>query len=79
MNVLYEHGAVPLDCIGKVASWRRPILKSSGQYPMVVVMQSSTCDEGIFVPAADVTVYGKVQLIALRLAIDEALKEGGEA
>ncbi|OGA78801.1 hypothetical protein [Hydrogenophaga sp.] len=78
MNVYFEFGAVPLDCVGRVASWRRP-RDAIKHAPMVVVMESSDTDEGTYTPASSVTVVGRDQLLALRSAIDEALKKGGEA
>lgn len=79
MNVYFEFGAVPLDCVGRVASWRRPRDESIKHAPMVVVMESSDTDEGVYTPASSVTVVGRDQLLALRSAIDEALKKVGEA
>ena len=77
MNIPFEHGAVALGCVGKVASWRRPRENPDLFVPMVVVMESGSSDESVYTPASSVTIFGKDQLLALRSAIDEALKEGG--
>ena len=74
-NVIFEFGAVPLAAYGLVASWRRPHESQQGRWvPGVIVMQSSTVDDGVFSPAAEVTVNGVEALTLLRSAIDEALK-----
>lgn len=74
-NVIFEFGAVPLAAYGLVASWRRPRDNERGRWiPSVVVLQSSTVDDGVFTPTTDVTVSGVEALTLLRSAIDEALK-----
>lgn len=72
----YEYGAVPLACVGKVASWRRPSAANRNNWPMVVIMESSGTEDAVYEPAASVTILGRDQLLALRSAIDEALKTG---
>jgi len=74
-NVIFEFGSVPLNCVGMAATWRRPREQSTRWAPAVVVMAASTTDEGVYTPAADVMIGGKEALLALRSAIDEALKE----
>lgn len=43
---------------------------------MVVIMESSGTEDAVYEPAASVTILGRDQLLALRSAIDEALKTG---
>lgn len=78
---LYEFGAVVLGYVGNVATWRRP----NPDHPdgkryvytqMVTIQLCSSTDEGVHTPAESVTVAGRAALLALRTAIDEALKEG---
>ncbi len=76
-NSTFEFGAICLGYVGSTASWRRerPDVVSPGRWhPMVVIQTSSTTDEGAFTPAESVTVGGVDSLLALRDAIDEALK-----
>lgn len=73
----YEVGAVVLGYVGNVATWRRPStsdrrLQSS---PMLTIQMCSSTDDGAYTPATDVRLIGAVALRALRVAIDEALKE----
>lgn len=72
----FEVGSVVLGYVGTVASWRRP----SGQYvnrhsPMLVIQSCASTDDGAHEPAASVSIHSREGLIALRSAIDEALKE----
>jgi hypothetical protein len=46
---------------------------------MLTIQSCADTDEGAHTPAASVTVSSREGLIALRSAIDEALKEGGAA
>lgn len=44
--------------------------------PLVVIHERCGMEDGGYWPAASITVYGRYQLLALRSAIDEALKDG---
>jgi hypothetical protein len=75
---MFEVGAVALGHVGLVASWRRPTQKataSRGYGPLLVVQSCASTDEGAHEPAQSVTVNSREGLLALRSAIDEALKE----
>ena len=77
-TTLFEVGAVVLGYIGLVASWRRTTQKAmaSRHGPMLVVQCVATStDEGAHEPAQSITVNSREGLLALRSAIDEALKE----
>lgn len=76
-NALFEFGAVCLGAIGNTASWRREkqgVVGHGRWHPMVIVQTSSDMDEGAHKPAESVTIGGVESLLALRAAIDEALK-----
>lgn len=82
MTKPYIVGAAVLGGYGQVASWRRsdpdhPVAKKWG--PVLCLMQGETSEEGILIPARDVTISGREALLALRAAIDEALKEESAA
>lgn len=74
---VFEFGAVCLGAVGSTASWRRE-KKDVGSYgrwrPIVVVQTSSGTEDGAHQPAESVTICGVDALLALRAAIDEALK-----
>lgn len=74
---MLEVGAVALGCVDLVASWRRPVDKSiAGRYqPMLVIQACGNTDDGVHTPACSVTINSRHALLALRSAIDEALKE----
>lgn len=73
----FEIGAVPLGYIGTVASWRRPTAEHKQRFsPMLIINSCADTDGGAHTPAASVTIATREGLIALREAIDEALKEG---
>ena len=67
-------GAVPLGGIEKVASWQRAEFRD--QAPLVVIHERHTMEDGGYYPASSITLFGRDQLLALRSAIDEALKDG---
>lgn len=71
-----ETGAVVLGTVGKVATWRRP--KGKGWLPLLTIQVCSDTDENGYTPAESVTLLGREQLLALRMAVDEALKESAE-
>ena len=75
---LYEVGAVVLGYVGTVASWRRPSASNKNRWPMLVITVCDATDEGVHTPAASVSINNREGLLALRSAIDEALKETGE-
>lgn len=74
---IWDVGAVVLGYVGTVASWRRPKDEDTRRRygPMLIIQTGATTDEGVHEPAASVTVSSKEGLIALRSAIDEALRE----
>lgn len=75
---MFEVGAAALGYVGLVASWRRPTQPGSearGYGPQVVVQVCATTDDGAHEPAQSVTINSREGLMALRAAIDEALKE----
>lgn len=76
---LFEIGSVTLGFVGAVASWRRPLAPSGIKNPMVIITTASDVEDGAFIPAASITICNREGLLALRSAIDEALKEGGAA
>lgn len=74
---LYETGAVVLGFYGNVAAWRRTAKHADRRYcqsPTLIITQAASTDEGAHEPAASVTLHGVESLIALRSAIDEALR-----
>lgn len=79
---IYEVGAVVLGYVGITASWRRyaPGKERIGaEGPMLCITEVASTDEGTHVPAQSITLCSRHALLALRSAIDEALKEGGAA
>ena len=75
---MFEVGAVVLGYVGTVASWRRLAPKQAARsvdYRMLVITTCGSTDEGVHEPAASVSINSREGLIALRAAIDEALKE----
>lgn len=78
---MFEVGAVALGYVGIVASWRRPTQIESarrGYGAQLIVHTSASTDDGAHEPAQSVTINGREGLLALRAAIDEALKEPTE-
>jgi hypothetical protein len=72
---MYEVGAVVLGYVGLTASWRRPgSEQSSLAAPLLVIQHSSSTGEGAHEPSQSITITSCDGLIALRKAIDEALK-----
>lgn len=72
----WEVGAVVLGYVGNVASWRRPKGDQAKRYgPTLVIQVGAETDDGAHSPAQSVTITSREGLIALRAAIDEALKE----
>lgn len=73
---MWEVGAVVLGYVGTVASWRRPTPEHRTRYqPQLIVQSCADTDEGVHTPAASVCINSRDGLLALRAAIDEALKE----
>lgn len=74
-NNYYEFDAVCLGTYGITAAWRRHKKDAERRYgPTLTITQGSTTDDGVFSPACDITIATKEGLLALRNAIDEALK-----
>lgn len=74
--VQFEVGAVVLGYVGLVASWRRPATAAHKHYtPMLTIQSCSSTDDGVHTPAESVTLLTREAMLALRQAIDEALKE----
>lgn len=71
----YEVGAKVLGYYGLMASWRRNANPSSQFACAICITSAATSDDGVHEPAQSVTISGRIGLIALREAIDEALKE----
>lgn len=75
-NPACEVGAVVLGYVGNVASWRRPKAEYVNRFqPMLTIQTCSITDEGAHTPAESVSITSREGLVALRAAIDEALKE----
>ena len=75
-SAFWEVGSTVLGYAGTVASWRRPTALYKNRYQCQLVIQSaSVTDEGVYTPAESVTLNTRESLLALRSAIDEALKE----
>ena len=74
-NTMFEFDSVCLGAVGITAAWRRHKVDVKNRYaPMLIISQCGSVDEGVHVPAADVTVTTVQGLLALRNAIDEALR-----
>lgn len=74
-NITFEFDSVCLGAVGITAAWRRHRVDAKNRYaPMLIISQCGAVDEGVHVPAADVTVTTVQGLLALRDAIDEALR-----
>ncbi len=77
-NNRYEIGAAVLGHPGDVASWRRPVRMDGARSdygPLLIVQCSAITGDGAYEPAQSVPIVGREGLLALRAAIDEALKE----
>lgn len=76
-STMWEVGAVVLGYVGTVASWRRPKdgLAKHNHGPMLTIQTCASTDEGVHEPAASITISSKEGLLALRDAIDEALRD----
>jgi len=76
---MFEVGAVVLGYFGTVASWRRPAPDQARRWePQVIVQSCASTDEGAHAPAQSVAISSRAGLLALRAAIDEALKESAQ-
>ena len=80
-STVYQVGSEVLGYVGLTASWRRPVSgmvnARSGVYtPMLIISSAATTDEGVHEPAQTITIGSREGMIALRAAIDDALKEG---
>jgi hypothetical protein len=75
----FEVGAVALGYVGVVASWRRPTAEYKNRFsPQLIVQTCASTDDGAHEPAQSVCINSKEGLLALRSAIEEALKEPQE-
>jgi hypothetical protein len=78
---MFEVGAACLGYIGLVATWRRSAppahatIAPSRVAPQLIIQSCATTDDGAYEPAQSITIGSKEGLLALRAAIDEALKE----
>ena len=73
---MYEVGAVVLGYVGIVASWRRMAPgQNRAHAPMVIISTTASTDEGVHEPAQSITIASREGMLALRAAIDEALKQ----
>lgn len=78
VSSMFEVGAVSLGYVGLVASWRRPVQQATatrGYGPLLIVQCSAVMEDAGHEPAQSVSVNSREGLLALRSAIDEALKE----
>ena len=75
VNNFFEMGAVNLGAFGLTASWRRSVVDAKLRYqPAVMIQCASGGDDGVHIPACDIVVSGVDGLLALRNAIDCALR-----
>lgn len=77
-NKTFEVGSVVLGYVGIVASWRRPTAEAGPRYAgynQLIIQSAAITDDGVHEPAQTVCINSREGLIALRSAIDEALKE----
>jgi hypothetical protein len=77
---IYQVGAVVLGYVGFTASWRRYAPGQEKKHVdgcLLCIHQVGSTDEGVYEPAQSITLNNRTAMIALREAIDEALKEGG--
>ncbi len=80
-NNLFIVGAKALAFHGLIASWRRPNPADSRAphwEPSFIIQSAASTDEGIHEPAQTVTLNSRASLLALREAIDEALREDAQ-
>ena len=74
-NTIYEFDATCLGAYGLTATWRRHKIDVRTRYePLLMISAAGTADEGVFIPACDISITTVQGLLALRAAIDEALK-----
>lgn len=72
---MWQVGAVVLGYAGVVASWRRPADAAGLKYgPLLILQTCAETDDGAHAPAASISINNREGLLALRDAIDEALK-----
>lgn len=70
-----EMGAVCLGIVGATASWRRVKADAKNRFePMLVIQLCGGVEDGAYTPPSDITIANVQGLLALREAIDEALK-----
>lgn len=72
-----EKGASVIGYPGLVASWQRYRTEAKIKYqqqPYIILMMSAAVGESVYEPPQSISVSGKEALIALRDAVDEALK-----
>lgn len=76
-TTMFEVGSAVLGHVGLMASWRRATDKHNAlRYgPMLLIQSSGGAEDGAYTPAQSVTITSREGLLALRDAIDEALKE----
>jgi hypothetical protein len=75
-NDVFEFDATCLGVCGLTATWRRtrPDIEKGRWEPLLVIKAASATDEGAFIPASDISITSVQGMLALRAAIDEALK-----
>lgn len=80
----YEVGAAVLGYVGIVATWRRystdwikkqPAGAKLGHAEMLTIQSCADTDDGAHTPAVSISICSREGLLALRDAINEALKE----
>ena len=70
----YQYGATPLCGIEKVATWQRQTAPGAS-LPIVVIHERCSMEDGAYYPPSSITIFSASSM-ALRGAIDEALKDG---
>ena len=73
----FEMGAMCLNHMGLVANWWRTSASMDPRcrrQPQITIFEAATADEHVYCPATSVTIQGRGALRALRVVIDEALR-----
>lgn len=81
MSDLFIVGAKPLACHGLIASWRRsnPAHPNAPHWdPIFLIQSAAATGDGVHEPAQTVSLSTRESLLALREAIDEALREDAQ-
>ncbi|SEL13654.1 hypothetical protein SAMN05216359_105331 [Roseateles sp. YR242] len=74
-------GAKVLGFYGLVATWRRNAPDTptiARRQPGLIISSAATTEEGVHEPAQSISLHTRESLLALREAIDEALREDAQ-